>query len=68
MYLVKKTSPVNNIESVQYMFFVECDNNVEREPREEIEDNSVQLELMNPFMRLNVKNQVICPLVWMKRV
>lgn len=49
MYLVKKTSPVNNIESVQYMFFVECDNNVEREPREEIEDNSVQLELMNPF-------------------
>ena len=31
------------------MFYVECDNTVERESREEIEDNSVQLELMNPF-------------------
>ena len=49
MQTTKKTSPINNIESVQYKFCVECDNTVEREPREEIEDSSVQLELMNPF-------------------
>ena len=49
MYESKKTSPVNNMNSIQYIFDVECSNNVDREPREEIEDNSVQLELMNPF-------------------
>lgn len=49
MYELKKTSPINNMESIQYMFCVECDNTVEREPRSEIEGNSVQLELMNPF-------------------
>ena len=49
MYELKKTSPINNMESIQYMFCVECDNTVEREPRSEIEGKSVQLELMNPF-------------------
>ena len=49
MQTTKKTSPINNMESIQYMFCVECGNTVEREPREEVEDNSVQLELMNPF-------------------
>ena len=49
MYNVKKTSPINYMNSIQYIFDVECDNTVEREPREEIEDNSIQFELMNPF-------------------
>lgn len=49
MQTTKKTSPINNMESIQYMFCVECDNTVEREPREEFEDTSVQLELMSPF-------------------
>lgn len=49
MQTIKKTSPINNLESIQYIFCLECDNIVEREPRKEIEDNSVQLELMNPF-------------------
>ena len=46
---LKKTSPINNMNSIQYIFDVGCDNTVEREPREEIGDSSVQLELMNPF-------------------
>lgn len=38
---------------IQYKLDVECDNNVEREPRSEIEDFSTQLELMNPFYKVN---------------
>lgn len=37
------------MESIQYNFCVKYDNTVEYEPKEEIEDNSVQLELINPF-------------------
>ena len=49
MYELKKTSPINNKKSIQYIFCVECENTVERESVSEMEDNSVQLELMNPF-------------------
>jgi hypothetical protein len=49
MQTTKKTSPINNMVSIQYMFCVECDNTVEREPREEFKDTSIQLELMSPF-------------------
>lgn len=49
MYNAKKTSPVNNMKFIQYIFDVECDNAIEREPRTEIEDSSIQTELMNPF-------------------
>ena len=68
MYNLKKTSPINYMNSIQYIFDVECDNTVEREPREEIEDNSIQFELMNPFYEVKVRNQVIYPLIWMKMV
>ena len=30
MYKAKKTSPINNLESVQYIFCVEYENTVER--------------------------------------
>lgn len=49
MYELKKTSPINNMKSIQYIFCVECEDTVERESVSEMEDNSVQLELMNPF-------------------
>ena len=52
MYEVKKTSPINNLESIQYIFCVECENTVEREPRTQIEDSSIQMELMEPFYRV----------------
>ena len=32
----KKTSPINNLESVQYIFCVECENTVERKGRTQI--------------------------------
>ena len=53
MYNAKKTSPIDNMKFIQYKLDVECDNNVEREPRSEIEDFSTQLELMNPFYKVN---------------
>ena len=58
MKTIKKTSPINNMNSIQYIFNVECDNTIEREPREEIEDNTIQLELMNPFYE--VKREKPC--------
>lgn len=48
----KKTSPVNNLESVQYIFCVECENTVERKGRTQIEDSSVQMKLMEPFYKV----------------
>ena len=49
MYNAKKTSPINNMKFIQYKFDVGFENSVEREPRCEIEDSSIQLKLMNPF-------------------
>ncbi len=49
MYEVKKTSPINNLKSVQYMFCDEYGNAVEHEVVSEMDDGSVQLKLMNPF-------------------
>lgn len=43
MNTIKKTSPINNMNSIQYIFNVECDNTIEREPREEIEDNTIRV-------------------------
>ena len=48
----KKTSPINNLESVQYIFCVECENTVERKGRTQIEDSSVQMKLMEPFYKV----------------
>ena len=45
----KKTSPINNMKFIQYKFDVGFENNVERNPRCEIEDSSIQLKLMIPF-------------------
>ena len=59
MQTTKKTSPINNMVSIQYMFCVECDNTVEREPREEIKDNTFQTELMNPFYEVKRKKPTI---------
>ena len=55
MYKLKKTSPINNLKSVQYMLFVGCENNVEHEVVSEMEDHSVQLKLMNPFCKVKRK-------------
>lgn len=44
--------------SIQYIFDVECDNAVECEPMEEIEDNSVQLELINPFYEVKYEKLI----------
>lgn len=52
MFKSKKTSPVNNLESVQYIFCVECENTVERKGRTQIEDSSVQMKLMEPFYKV----------------
>ena len=52
MYNFKKTSPINNLKSVQYMLFVGYKNNVEHEVVSEVEDHSVQLKLMNPFYKV----------------
>ena len=52
MYNKKKTSPINNLESVQYIFCVECENTVERKCRSQIEDSSIQLKLMEPFYKV----------------
>ena len=41
MYNFKKTSPINNLKSVQYMLFVGYKNNVEHEVVSEVEDHSV---------------------------
>ena len=49
MYKVKKTSPINNLKSIQYMFCDECGNTVEHEVVSEMDGNSVQLKLMAPF-------------------
>ena len=50
MYNFKKTFPINNLKSVQYMLFVGYKNNVEHEVVSEMDDHSVQLKLMNPFL------------------
>ena len=49
MYKAKKTSPINNMKFIQYKFDVGFKNNVKREPKGEIEDSSIQLELMDSF-------------------
>lgn len=49
MYNAKKTSPINNMKFIQYKFDVGFKNNVKREPKGEIEDSSIQLELMDSF-------------------
>ena len=49
MYKAKKTSPINNMKFIQYKFDVGFKNNVKREPKSEIEDSSIQLELMDSF-------------------
>lgn len=49
MYNAKKTSPINNMKFIQYKFDVGFKNNVKREPKSEIEDSSIQLELMDSF-------------------
>ena len=57
MYNFKKTSPINNLKSVQYMLFVGYKNNVEHEVVSEVEDHSVQLKLMNPFYKVKRKKK-----------
>ena len=52
MYKAKKTSPINNLESIQYIFCVEYENTVEREPRTQMKDLSIQMELMEPFYKV----------------
>ena len=49
MYKAKKTSPINNMKFIQYKFDVGFENNVEHEPKSEIEDFSIQLELIDSF-------------------
>lgn len=68
MYNAKKTSPINNMKSIQYKFDVGFENNVERDLRCEIKDSSIQLELMNPFYEVKRKKPLIFPLIWMKIV
>ena len=60
MYNFKKTSPINNLKSVQCMLFVGCKNNVEHEVVSEVEDHSVQLKLMNPFYKVKRKKTREC--------
>ena len=49
MYNAKKNISINNMKFVQYKFDVGFKNNVECGSKYEIEDSSIQLELMNSF-------------------
>ena len=60
MNILKKTSPINNLKSIQYMFFVERENNVEHEIVSKMEDYIVQLKLMNPFYKVKRKKTREC--------
>ena len=51
----KKTSPIKNMDSIQYMFFDECENTSENNANKENMGFSIQTKLMNPFYEIKYK-------------
>ena len=51
----KKTSPVKNMDSIQYMFFDECENTAENNANKENMGFSIQTKLINPFYEVKYK-------------